>query len=250
MSIVSVQELLESGVHFGHRTSRWNPKMAPFIFGKRNLIHIIDIRQTVRGLVRAYRFLERLTAAGGQVIFVGTKRQSRIIIAEEATRARMPYVSERWLGGTLTNHATIRSRVKRLAELETIAGDNPSPDLSKKELSSLRRKLRKMEKNLSGIRNLNGIPGALVIVDSRREFNAVREARRTHVPVIALVDTDCNPEEIDIPIPCNDDSARTIRLLLRKLADAVVAGQSQFAVSPRSAGAATATAARAESQLP
>jgi len=202
--------------------------MAPYIYEKRNLIHIIDIRETIKGLIRTYRFLERLAAEGGQVIFVGTKRQARISIREFAESANMPYVNERWLGGTLTNFSTIQSRVKSLIEMEELVASDIFQSYSKKLVSSIRRKLRKMHKNLNGIRNLTRLPDALVVIDPRREANAVREAKRVKIPVIALIDTDSDPDPVDILISGNDDSVRTIKLIIQKCAEALINGQKQM----------------------
>jgi small subunit ribosomal protein S2 len=257
VSIVQVQELIEAGVHYGHRASRWNPKMRPYIYGKRNLIHIIDLRETVRGLLRAYRFLTQVAAQGKLVLFVGTKRQAKEVIEREAARCGMPFVSERWLGGTLTNNSTIRKRLQRLKELEELwlpPGENPArvnmneyiktmmneagkldvtkaPEgalirtYSKKMVSTLNRELSKIRRNLLGIREMNRLPDALIVVDPKREYIAVKEAQRTGIPTIALIDTDSDPDLVDLPIPGNDDSIRSIELVLSKLADAVIEGK-------------------------
>jgi small subunit ribosomal protein S2 len=261
-----VKDLIEAGVHFGHRASRWNPKMRPYIYGKRNLIHIIDLRETVRGLLRAYRYLARVAASGSLVLFVGTKRQAKEAIEREARRCGMPYVSERWLGGTLTNYRTIRDRLKRLQELEALwlpANENPakidlpgymrnmvneagklelskSPDTaairgySKKMVATLNRELTKIQRNLSGIREMNRLPDALVVIDPHREHIAVKEAQRMGVATVALIDTDSDPDVVDLPIPGNDDSIRSIELILAKLADAVLEGKA--ALPPDQAG--------------
>jgi small subunit ribosomal protein S2 len=257
VSIVQVQELIEAGVHYGHRASRWNPKMRPYIYGKRNLIHIIDLRETVRGLLRAYRFLTQVAAQGKLVLFVGTKRQAKEVIEREAARCGMPFVSERWLGGTLTNYRTIRNRLKRLQELEQLwlpPGESASrvnmneymktmmneagkfdvtkaPEraeirtYSKKMVSTLNRELSKIRRNLLGIREMNRLPDALIVVDPKREYIAVKEAQRSSIPTIALIDTDSDPDLVDLPIPGNDDSIRSIELVLTKLADAIVEGR-------------------------
>jgi small subunit ribosomal protein S2 len=220
-----VRELLDAGIHFGHRVSRWNPKMKPYIYGKRNGIHIIDIRETLRGLLRARKFLSQLVAGGEDVLFVGTKRQAREMVEKEAGRCNMHYVSERWLGGTLTNFRTIRARLQRLEELEAlVASPVWETDYSKKMKSTLSRELKKIQRNLNGIRKMNRLPGALVLVDVRKEHNAVREAQALGIPTIALLDTDSDPEVTNIPIPGNDDSMRSIALVLRYLADAVEEG--------------------------
>ena len=224
MAIVQVQDLIEAGVHYGHRSSRWNPRMRPYIYGKRNLIHIIDLRETIRGLVRAYRFLSRVVSQGSLVLFVGTKRQAQETIRREAHRSHMPYVSERWIGGTFTNFRTIRGRLQRLEELEQLIRTGEIDEYSKKRKSTLMREMRKIHRNLSGIRTMNRPPGAVVIIDAAREASAVREARKMGIPTIALIDTDSDPDTIDLAIPGNDDSIRSIDLVLRRLADAVIEG--------------------------
>jgi small subunit ribosomal protein S2 len=257
VALVDVKEMLEAGVHYGHRASRWNPKMRPYIYGKRNLIHIIDLRETVRGLLRSYRYLSQLTGRGSLVLFVGTKRQGKDILEKEAAKCGMPYVSERWLGGTLTNFKTIRNRLNRLKELEGMwlpAGENPgrhdmtayiagmiteagkldlarAPEnapirnYSKKMVSTLNRELLKIRRNLLGIREMNRLPDALVIVDPKREHIAVKEAKRMGITTIALIDTDSDPDTVDLPIPGNDDSIRAIEVVVGKLADAVLEGR-------------------------
>jgi small subunit ribosomal protein S2 len=220
-----VRELLDAGIHFGHRCSRWNPKMKPFIYGKRNGIHIIDIRETLRGLLRARKYISQMVSGGEDVLFVGTKRQAREIVEKEAGRCSMHYVSERWLGGTLTNFRTIRARLQRLEELESlVASPVWDTDYSKKMKSTLSRELKKIQRNLSGIRKMNRLPGALVLVDVHKEHNAVREAQSLGIPTIALLDTDSDPQVVNIPIPGNDDSMRSIALVLRYLADAAEEG--------------------------
>ncbi len=220
-----VEQMVEAGVHFGHRSSRWNPKMAPYIFGRKNQIHVIDIRETVRGLLRARKFLTPIAEGGSLILFVGTKRQAGAVIEREAQRCGMPFVSERWLGGCLTNFRTIRSRMSRLEELEAIRGGEDLATYSKKMQSSLNREYRKMYRNLNGIRTMNRLPEALVIVDPRKEKNAVREARGMGIRTVALIDTDCDPDTIDLPIPGNDDGIRSIDLIVTSLADAVLAGK-------------------------
>jgi small subunit ribosomal protein S2 len=221
-----VKDLIDAGIHFGHRQSRWNPKMKPYIYGKRNLIHIIDVRETLKGLLAAKRFLNKLVAAGKDVVYVGTKRQARGVIEEVGKRSGMPYVAERWLGGTLTNYRTIRSRLQRLEELEQILN---SPDLSKnfskKMESSLKREYRKILRNLSGIRTMDKLPGALFVVDVKRENIAIKEAKKLGIPVVALIDTDSDPDEVDIAIPGNDDAMRAIELILKEVGDAVIEGK-------------------------
>ena len=257
MALVDVKQLLDAGVHYGHRASRWNPKMRPYIYGKRNLIHIIDLRETVRGLLRSYRYLSQIVSRGQLVLFVGTKRQAKEIVEREAGRCGMPYVSERWLGGTLTNFKTIRSRLNRLRELEAMwlpAGENPgrhdmnayiaglmteagkmdlsrAPDTaairnnSKKMIATLSRELLKIRRNLLGIREMNRLPEVLVIVGPNREHIAVKEAKRMGVTTVALIDTDSDPDLVDLPIPGNDDSIRSIEVVLAKMADAILEGR-------------------------
>ncbi len=226
MASALVRELLDAGIHFGHRCSRWNPKMAPYLYGKRNSIHIIDIRETLRGLLKAKKFITQVVARGGDVLFVGTKRQAREIVQRHAQRCGMPFVTERWLGGTLTNFRTIRSRLQRLEELENLVGSPQwETDYSKKMKSALSRELAKIRRNLEGIRGMNRLPAALVVIDVRKEINAVREARATDIPTICLIDSDSDPTLADIPIPGNDDAMRAIELVVRELADAVEEGK-------------------------
>ncbi|MEM9410060.1 MAG: 30S ribosomal protein S2 [Planctomycetota bacterium] len=219
-----VENLVEAGVHFGHRSSRWNPKMRPYIFGKRNQIHVIDVRETVRGLLRAKKYISQVTAGGSLILFVGTKRQAGPTIQREAERCNMPFVSERWLGGALTNFRTIRSRMGRLEELETIRGGEELQQYSKKMQSSLNREYRKMYRNLNGIRKMNRLPECLVIIDPKKEKNAIREAKNLGITTCALIDTDCDPDDVDLPIPGNDDGIRSIEMILSHLSDAVIAG--------------------------
>lgn len=219
-----LNQLIECGVHYGHRASRWNPKMAPFIYGRKNQIHIIDIRETVRGLLRAKKFLAKVASGGSLVLFVGTKRQASDVVEQEASRCGMPYVNQRWLGGTLTNFRTIFSRMGRLEELEDIRGGEKLKDYSKKMQSSLTREYRKMYRNLNGLRKLNRLPGAIVIVDPKKEKNTLMEARALGITTVALIDTDCDPKLVDLPIPGNDDGIRSIELILSHLADAVISG--------------------------
>lgn len=225
MATVLVRDLIEAGVHFGHRCSHWNPKMRPYIYGRRNEIHIIDVRETLRGLLRARKFVQHVASQGGLVLFVGTKRQASEIVASEASRCGMPYVNDRWLGGTLTNYRTVSSRVGRLEELEALLASEAINTYSKKMQSALNREYRKIYRNLHGIRNMDRLPGCLVIVDAKKERNAVREARKMRIPTVGLIDTDCNPDDIDLPIPGNDDSMRSIEIVLRLLAEAVLAGR-------------------------
>ncbi|MHC4714341.1 MAG: 30S ribosomal protein S2 [Planctomycetota bacterium] len=221
MPIVKVDELIEAGVHFGHRVSRWNPKMEPYIFGKRNTIHIINLRETIKGLVRAYRFLSKV-GRREQVLFVGTKRQARRVVKEEATRCSMPYCNQRWLGGTLTNYQTVHSRLERLKEMEKLEETGELDTFSKKDISRFQREKKRILRNLEGVRTMGQLPGALVVVDPRREIIAVREANKLSIPVVALLDTDSDPDMVDIPIPGNDDAMRSIQLVLERLANAVI----------------------------
>ncbi|MCL2349588.1 MAG: 30S ribosomal protein S2 [Planctomycetaceae bacterium] len=231
MAKISVQDLIDAGVHFGHRASHWNPKMRPYVFGRRKLIHIIDVRETVRGILRAKKYLKQVAAAGGNILFVGTKRQAGETIEQQAARCGMPYVAERWLGGTLTNFRTIRSRLTRLNELETILSGELLATYSKKMQSSLTREHRRMFSNLNGIRHMDRFPDCMVIVDPKKEKNAVKEAQKLGITTIALIDTDSNPDEIDLPIPGNDDSIRSIELIIGQLADAVLEGRAQAGIS-------------------
>ena len=225
MPTILVKDLIEAGVHFGHRVSRWNPKMRPYIYGRQNMIHIIDVRETVRGLLRARKYLQQVAAAGGLILFVGTKRQARETIEREAQRCGMPYVSDRWLGGTLTNFRTIRSRLTHLEELEKLRASPEIQTYSKKMQAALNREYRKMFRNLNGIRTMSRLPDCLVVVDPKKEKNAVREAQKMGIPTVALIDTDGDPDQVDLPIPGNDDSIRSIDLIVRLLADAIVAGK-------------------------
>jgi len=225
LSIVNIQELVDAGFHFGHRTSRWNPKMKPFIFGKRNLIHIINLKETVRGLITAYKFLTKLSCARKEVLFVGTKWQAKDAIVTEAKRCNMHYISERWLGGTLTNFETIRKRLKRLEELEEMESNGSIQAYSKKMISSFTRERKRINKNLEGIRGMDKIPSVLVVVDPKKEHIAIKEALKMGIPTICLADTDCDPGLIDICVPGNDDAIRSVRLFLNKAADAILEGQ-------------------------
>lgn len=220
-----VQDLIEAGIHFGQRSSNWNPKMQPYIYGKRNGIHIIDIKETVKGLLLAKRFLTKVVADGKDVCFVGTKRQAKGVIEQRVGDAKMHYVTERWLGGTLTNFRTIRSRLKRLEELEAIEADDNFQSYSKKMESQLRREMRKIKRNLDGIRRMSKLPGAMVVIDVRREGTALKEAHKLGIPTICLIDTDGDPELADIPIPGNDDSMRSIDVVIRELCKAISDGK-------------------------
>jgi small subunit ribosomal protein S2 len=225
-----VKALVDAGVHFGHRVSRWNPKMEPYIHGKRNMIHIIDVRETLKGLVRAKKLVQQTIASGRDILFVGTKRQARHAIQQEAERCGMHYVSERWLGGTLTNFRTIRARLNRLEELEKLWEPGPTgkaaiDSYSKKMKSTLARERVKIKTNLEGIRKMERLPGVMFIIDTRREHIAVKEARKLGVKTVALIDTDSDPDLIDLPIPGNDDAMRAIEMILKELADSVIDGK-------------------------
>jgi small subunit ribosomal protein S2 len=242
-----VRQLVESGIHYGHRVSRWNPKMAPYIFGKRNTIHIVDIRETVKGLLRAKKFIAQMVARGEDVLFVGTKRQARLQVQQQAQRVGMPYVIERWLGGTLTNFRTIRSRLARLEELEKAELDGTALEYSKKMIASRKRELAKIKRNLEGIRTMTKLPGTLVVIDVHRELNAVREARKLGIPTVCLIDTDSDPDFADIPIPGNDDAIRAIDTILVHLGDAVEEGKKGRAAMEQQLGDA-ASAGRKRSR--
>ncbi|MBO4383695.1 MAG: 30S ribosomal protein S2 [Clostridia bacterium] len=225
MSVVSMKQLLEAGVHFGHQTRRWNPKMAPYIFTERNGIYIIDLQKTVRKLEDAYNFVRDLSADNGTLLFVGTKKQAQDSIREEASRAGMPYVNARWLGGMLTNFKTIQNRIKRLQQLKTMKEDGTFDLLTKKEAAKLDLEIEKLEKFLGGIVGMKKIPDALFVVDPRKERIAVAEAHKLGIPIIAIVDTNCDPDEIDYVIPGNDDAIRAVRLISGAMADAVIEGR-------------------------
>jgi small subunit ribosomal protein S2 len=225
LATVLVKDLIEAGVHFGHRASRWNPKMRPYIYARRNLIHIIDVRETIRGLLRTRRYLQKVSAQGSLVLIVGTKRQASDVVEQQGLRCNMPFVSDRWLGGTLTNFRTIRSRLTRLEELEAIRGSEQLATYSKQAQSALNREYRKMYRNLNGIRTMNRLPECLLVIDPRKEKNAIGEARKLGITTLALIDTDCDPDEVDLPIPGNDDSIRSIELIVTLLADAIMAGK-------------------------
>jgi len=230
VALVTLEELIQAGVHFGHRCSRWNPKMKPFIYGKRNQIHIIDLRETVKGLLRGCHFLERLVASGGEVLFVGTKPQVKELVKTEAQRCGMHFVSERWLGGTLTNHSTIRSRLNRLEELEEAERTGALSKFTKKELSFMNREKKKLLRNLDGIRRMHRLPQTMVIVDPRREESALKECVKMGIPSVCVIDTDADPDQVDIAIPANDDAYRSVHVILSKLVDAVIRGKTKHDV--------------------
>jgi len=226
-SAITMKQLLEAGVHFGHQTKRWNPKMKPYIFGARNGIYIIDLQKTV-GLARsAFRFVSDSVAKGGTVLFVGTKKQAQDAIREEASRSGMYYVTNRWLGGTLTNFKTVKTGIDRLKTIEKMASDGTFERLPKKEVASLGRELEKLDKNLGGIKDMSRLPAALFVIDTKKEYIAVHEANRLGIPVVAVVDTNCDPEGIDFTIPGNDDAIRSIRLFTSKVAEACIEGRAR-----------------------
>ncbi len=225
MSVVSMKQLLEAGVHFGHQTRRWNPKMKPFIFTERNGIYIIDLQKTVKMIDTAYDYMKDVAAKGGVVLFVGTKKQAQDSIEEEAVRAGQYYVNHRWLGGTLTNWKTIQSRIARLKELKKMSEDGTFDVLPKKEVSVLTKQREKLERFLGGIEDMPRIPDVLYIVDPHKEQIAVKEAQKLHIPIVAMVDTNTDPDDVDVIIPSNDDAIRAVRLITAKMADAVIEGK-------------------------
>lgn len=222
MSVISMKQLLEAGVHFGHQTRRWNPKMKRYIFTERNGIYIIDLQKTVKKVEEAYNTMKGIAANGGNILFVGTKKQAQDAIKEEALRAGMYYVNQRWLGGTLTNFQTIQKRIKRLKDIERMQEDGTFEVLPKKEVVQLKKELERLEKFLGGIKDMKEIPDAIFIVDPRKERIAVAEARKLNIPLIGIVDTNCDPDEIDHVIPANDDAIRAVKLLTSKMADAIL----------------------------
>ncbi|MHB0885016.1 MAG: 30S ribosomal protein S2 [Bacillota bacterium] len=240
MSVISMKQLLEAGVHFGHQTRRWNPKMAPYIFTERNGIHIVDLQKTVKKVEEVYNHVRSLSQQGGTLLFVGTKKQAQDAVREEATRSGMFFVNQRWLGGMLTNFSTIRRRIERLHELERMEQDGTFALRPKKEVAGFMREQEKLSKYLGGIKEMRKLPSALFIIDPRKEKIAVAEARKLKIPVIAIVDTNCNPDEIDLIIPGNDDAIRAVRLLTSKIADAVIEGRA--AIEPEEQPAAVPAA--------
>ena len=225
MAVVSMKQLLEAGVHFGHQTRRWNPKMSQYIFTERNGIYIIDLQKTVKKLEEAYLFIREIAAEGGEVLFVGTKKQAQDSVKEEAIRCDMPYVNARWLGGMLTNFNTIQRRIKRLAQLKTMESDGTFDLLPKKEVIKLNLEIEKLEKFMGGITGMKKQPAAMFIVDPRKERIAVAEAHKLHIPIVAIVDTNCDPDEVDFVIPGNDDAIRAVKLIAGAMADAIIEGR-------------------------
>jgi small subunit ribosomal protein S2 len=234
------RELINAGVHFGHGASRWNPKMAPFIFGKRGNIHIIDVKQTLKGILIAKKLLADVVASGQDVVFVGTKRQAQKAVQEAASKCQMHHVSERWLGGMLTNFRTVRSRLQRLEELESMDQDGTLERESKKHASRLKREMRKIRTNLDGVRKMARLPGLVVAVDGKKEYLALREAKKLNIPTIGVLDTDSDPDAVDVVIPANDDSIRAIELILNEMAEAVAVGKTLGATRPQIPAAAAA----------
>ncbi|MEH7882744.1 30S ribosomal protein S2 [Bacillus sp. JJ1609] len=222
MSVISMKQLLEAGVHFGHQTRRWNPKMKKYIFTERNGIYIIDLQKTVKKVEEAYNYVKELAGNGGTVLFVGTKKQAQDSVKEEAARSGMYYVNQRWLGGTLTNFETIQKRITRLKNIERMSEDGTFEVLPKKEVVQLKKEQERLEKFLGGIKDMKGLPDALFIIDPRKERIAVAEARKLNIPIVGIVDTNCDPDEIDVVIPANDDAIRAVKLLTAKMADAII----------------------------
>lgn len=225
MATVTMRQLLEAGVHFGHQTKRWNPKMKPYIYGERNGVHVVNLQTTMRQFKQAYEFVRQLTADGGTIMFVATKRQAQAVVQEHAERSGMPYVSHRWLGGMLTNFITIRQSLKKLAGLEDKLERGAMYNYTKKEELTIQREIDRLQKNFSGIRELKGLPDAMFVIDPSKEHIAILEANKLHIPVVGLVDTNCDPEGIDYIIPGNDDAIRSIRLVTARIADAAIEGQ-------------------------
>jgi len=252
MAVVSMKQLLEAGVHFGHQTRRWNPKMAPYIYMERNGIYIIDLQKTVKKLEEAYNFVRDTTAEGGTLLFVGTKKQAQDAVREEAERVGMYFVNARWLGGMLTNFKTMRTRIDRLAQLRKMQEDGTFDILPKKEVIKLTNEITKLEKYLGGVKEMKKLPSALFIVDPRKERNAIAEARKLHIPIVAIVDTNCDPDEIDYVIPGNDDAIRAIKLISQAMANAVVEGRQGEDAAPAESAetveAAEAAPAEAEAE--
>ncbi len=242
MAMVSMKQLLEAGVHFGHQTRRWNPKMAKYIFTERNGIYIIDLQKTVRKVDEAYNFVRDVAKEGKTVLFVGTKKQAQESIKDEAIKAGISYVNERWLGGMLTNFKTIQLRIRRLKELEQMEAEGVFDVLTKKEAQKLRHEMEKLEKYLGGIKEMNRLPGAIFVVDPRKERIAVSEARKLNIPIVGIVDTNCDPDEIDYVIPGNDDAIRAVRLLTGRMADAVIEGRQGLTETTADAAAEKAEA--------
>ena len=254
MAKITIQTLLDAGCHYGHQTRRWNPKMKSYIFGERNGIYILDLKQTMLGADKAYTFLKETAAKGGTVLFVGTKKQAQEPIAAQAERCGMPYINQRWLGGMLTNFVTIRSRIARMEELEAMVEDGRMALLPKKEQAVLSKELGKLQANLGGARTMTALPQAIFVVDSKREEIAIREANRLHIPVVSLLDTNSDPDVIDYGIPANDDAIRSVSLMCELAADAVLAGSGKEQITAEEMAAGTTEpvvdAAPAEAEAP
>ena len=239
MAKITIQTLLDAGCHYGHQTRRWNPKMKSYIFGERNGIYILDLKQTMIGADRAYTFLKDTAAKGGTVLFVGTKKQAQEPIAAQAERCGMPYINQRWLGGMLTNFVTMRSRINRMEELEAMVEDGRMATLPKKEQALLGKELEKLQRNLGGVRNMTALPQAIFVVDTKREEIGVREANRLHIPVVGMLDTNSDPDVIDYGVPANDDAIRSVSLMCELAADAILAGSGKEQISAEEMAAGT-----------
>ena len=243
---INLNTLLEAGCHYGHQTRRWNPKMKPYIFGERNGIYILDLKQTILDADRAYTFLKETAAKGGKILFVGTKKQAQEPVATQATRCGMPYINQRWLGGVLTNFVTMRSRINRMEELEAMVEDGRMATLPKKEQAVLGKELTKLQTNLGGVRDMTSLPQAIFVVDSKREEIGIREANRLHIPVVSLLDTNSDPDVVEYGIPANDDAIRSVSLMCELAADAVLAGTGKEQISAEEMAAPAAEAPAAE----
>ena len=242
---INLNTLLEAGCHYGHQTRRWNPKMKSYIFGERNGIYILDLKQTILDADKAYTFLKETAAKGGKVLFVGTKKQAQEPVATEAARCGMPWINQRWLGGMLTNFVTMRSRINRMEELEAMVEDGRMATLPKKEQAVLGKELEKLQKNLGGVRDMTSLPQAIFVVDSKREEIAIREANRLHIPVVSLLDTNSDPDVVDYGIPANDDAIRSVSLMCELMADAVLAGTGKEQITAEEMAAPAEAAAEA-----
>ena len=243
MAKITIQTLLDAGCHYGHQTRRWNPKMKSYIFGERNGIYILDLKQTMYGLDSAYTFLKETAAKGGKILFVGTKKQAQEPISQQAERCGMPWINQRWLGGMLTNFVTMRSRISRMEELEAMVEDGRMATLPKKEQALLGKELDKLQKNLGGVRDMTSLPQAIFVVDSKREEIAIREANRLHIPVVSLLDTNSDPDVVEYGIPANDDAIRSVALMCEIAADAVLAGTGKEQITAEEMAATEASAA-------
>ena len=243
MAKITIQTLLDAGCHYGHQTRRWNPKMKSYIFGERNGIYILDLKQTMYGLDSAYTFLKETAAKGGKILFVGTKKQAQEPISQQAERCGMPFINQRWLGGMLTNFVTMRSRISRMEELEAMVEDGRMATLPKKEQALLGKELDKLQKNLGGVRDMTSLPQAIFVVDSKREEIAIREANRLHIPVVSLLDTNSDPDVVEYGIPANDDAIRSVALMCEIAADAVLAGTGKEQITAEEMAATEAPAA-------